>query len=101
MLSFQIDVRLITMISLSLGYITNVYVGLLTLIGFIPIIGLIIVNILTMPFIWLVNSFGYVASLVAIKKSYKQQVFKHRMMTLILVIGIIMGYILSYLIPLK
>ena len=50
MLHFQLDIRAITIITLLLGYITNVFIGLVALIGFIPIIGPLIVKVFTIPF---------------------------------------------------
>jgi len=68
MLYYNWDIRAITIITLLLGYITNVFTGLVVLIGFIPIIGSLIVKILTSPFFWLINSTGYFTSAYAINK---------------------------------
>ena len=59
MLIYKLDIRAITIITLLLGYITNVFVGVTSLIGLIPVIGPLIVNILTLPFIWIINGIGY------------------------------------------
>ena len=68
MLHFQWDIRAITIITLLLGYITNIFSGLVALIGLIPIVGPLIVKVITIPFFWLINSFGYFTSAYAIKK---------------------------------
>ena len=99
MLHFQLDIRAITIITLLLGYITNVFIGLVALIGFIPIIGPLIVKVFTIPFFWFINSMGYFTSAYAIKKGYGKDILRHRLITFVLLIGIILGYILGHLIP--
>ena len=99
MLVFNLDVRAITIITLLLGFITNVFVGLTTLIGLIPIIGPLIVKVFTIPFFWLLNGIGYFTSAYAIKKGYGRDIVSHRLITITLLTGIILGYILGHLIP--
>ena len=101
MLYFQLDIRAITIITLLLGYITNVFTGLVALIGFIPIIGPLIVKVFTIPFFWLINSMGYFTSAYAIKKGYGKDILRHRLITFALLIGIVLGYILGHLIPVR
>ena len=101
MLLFQLDIRAIAIITLLLGYITNVFAGLVALIGFIPIIGPMIVNVFTIPFFWFINSLGYLSSVYAIKKGYGKDLLRHRMITFALLAGIVLGYILGHLIPVQ
>ena len=101
MLYFQWDIRAITIITLLLGYITNIFTGLVALIGFIPIIGPLIVKVFTIPFFWFINGMGYFTSAYAIKKGYGRDIVQHRLMTFSLLIGIIIGYILGHLIPIR
>ena len=99
MLTYKLDIRAITIITILLGYITNVFVGLTTLIGLIPVIGPLIVNVFTIPFFWLLNGMGYFTSAYAIKKGYGRDIISHRLITIVLLTGIILGYILGHLIP--
>ena len=99
MLDFNLDVRAIDIITLLLGYITNIFVGLTTLVGLVPIIGPLIVKVFTIPFFWLLNGMGYFTSAYAIKKGYGRDIMSHRLITIVLLIGIILGYILGHLIP--
>ena len=101
MLYFQLDIRAITIITLLLGYLTNIYTGLIALISLIPIIGPLIVKVITIPFFWIINSMGYFTSAYAIKKGYGRDMLSHRMITLSLLIGIIVGYVLGHLIPVR
>ena len=65
----------------------------------IPIVGPIIVNLFTIPFFWLMNGMGYFSSVYAIKKGYGRDIISHRLITITLLTGIVLGYILGHLIP--
>ena len=101
MLELKLDVRAIAIITLVVGYITNVSAGLSILTASIPIIGPIIVKLFSIPFFWMLNLTGYFSSIVAIKKGYGKTVISHRIITITLLIGIVIGYILGYLIPVR
>ena len=99
MMLLGLDVRAIAIITIVVGYITNVFAGLITVTASIPIIGPIVVKLFTIPFFWLLNFTGYLTSFVAIKKGYGKTLLTHKIITLVLIIGIIIGYILGHLIP--
>ena len=101
MLAYKLDIRAITIITLLLGYITNVFVGLTTLVGLVPVIGPLIIKVFTIPFFWLLNGMGYFTSAYAIKKGYGRDIMSHRLITIVLLTGIILGYILGHLIPVR
>ena len=98
---YKLDIRAIAIITLLLGYITNVFIGLTALLGLIPVIGPLIVKIFTIPFFWLLNSLGYFTSVYAIKKGYGRDIITHRLITIALLTGIVLGYILGHLIPVQ
>ena len=99
MLSLEIDKKLIAIISLLMAWLTNAFIGIGTFISLIPVIGPIIVNIFSIPFFWLMNGVGYFSSAYAIKKGQQKELLKHRLLTFVLLVGIIIGYILGHLIP--
>ena len=101
MLVYKLDVRAITIITLLLGYITNVFVGFTTMVGLIPLIGPLIIKVFSIPFFWLLNGIGYFTSAYAIKKGYGRDILSHRLITIVLLVGIILGYILGHLIPVR
>ena len=101
MLYFQWDIRAIAIITLLLGFITNIFASLATLIGFIPILGPLVVKVFSIPLFWIINSLGYFTSAYAIKKGYGRDMLGHRMITIALLFGIIVGYILGHLIPVR
>ena len=101
LLYLEVDKKAVTIVALVLGYVTQVFAGLTALIALIPVIGPLIVKLLTIPLFWLMNMAGSVGSAVAIKKGFTKDVVTHRLLTLVLLIGIILGYVLGHLIPVR
>ena len=101
MLAYKLDIRAITILTLLLAYVTNVFIGLTTLVGLIPLIGPLLVKVFTIPFFWLLNGMGYFTSAYAIKKGYGRDIVSHRLITIVLLTGIVLGYILGHLIPVR
>ena len=101
MLYFGIDKKLLAIITLLIAWVTNAFIGIGSFISLIPVIGPIVVNLFTIPFFWLMNGMGYFSSVYAIKKGYKRNYITHRLLTLMLLAGIIIGYILGHLIPMR
>lgn len=100
-LKLGVDKKIIVFVTVILGVFTQVFVGLGGLIAAVPLIGPIIIKVLTIPFFWLINAIGYFVGAVAIKKGYTAEFTKTRILTLALLIGIIIGYILGHAIPLR
>ena len=95
-----IDKKLIVFSAFIISVFTEAFVGLGMIIAAIPIIGPMIIKIVTIPFFWVFNAMGTLVSGLAIKKGYATEFAKGRILTLALLIGIIIGYILGNLIPL-
>ena len=101
MFFFDLDIRAIAIITIVIGYITNIFLGLTSLLGMIPIIGPIIIKIFSIPFFWFMNLIGSLTSAYAIKRGYSRDLITHRFVTIILLVGIVIGYILGHLIPIE
>ena len=97
-LRYGVDKRVVGGGLLLFGLLSNAFAWLIALIGVVPIIGPLIVKILAIPLLWLINGIGYVVSYIAIKRGYSKDVLTYRGLTMALIIGIIIGYILGKLI---
>ncbi|MEO6025133.1 MAG: hypothetical protein ABIP64_18910 [Burkholderiales bacterium] len=97
-LHYGVDKRVVGGGLLLFGLLSNAFAWLIALVGVVPIVGPLIVKILAIPLLWLINGMGYVVSYVAIKRGYSKDVLTYRGLTIALIIGIIMGYILGKLI---
>jgi hypothetical protein len=100
-LELGIDEKVVVFLTLILGLFTHVFAGLGAIIAAVPLIGPFIIKILTIPFFWLLNALGYFVSVIAIKKGYTKEVINSRTLTIAVLIGIVIGYVLGNLIPLK
>ena len=100
-LQYGVDEKIVVFTTLILGIFTQVFAGLGALIAMIPIIGPILIKIITIPFFWMINALGHGVSIVAIKKGYTNELVKSRVLTIALLIGIVLGYIMGNLIPLQ
>jgi hypothetical protein len=92
---FGINNSVITAVVILIGIAGHAFAALIAWIGLIPLVGPMIAQILSLPFIWILNGIGYLVSLVAIKRGYSKDVINYRMATATLIVGIIIGYIIG------
>jgi hypothetical protein len=91
------DTKTTTVGALLVGFYTGLVGWLLGVITMVPIIGPILVKILTMSFIWLLNAVGYLVSYIAIKRGYSKDVISYRSVTIALLVGIVIGFVIGHL----
>lgn len=77
---------------------SHLFAWVVGIIGLIPIIGPLIVKVLSIGVIWLLNAVGYLVSYVAIKRGYSKDVLTYRAVTIALITGIVIGYIIGSLV---
>lgn len=80
------------------GILSQAFIGLINIIGLVPLVGPLVAKILALPLFWLINALGYFASILAIKKGYSKDVVNYRILTVVLLVGIVIGFILGKLI---
>ena len=100
-LYYGIDRKLIVLVAFIIGVFTEIFAGIGILIAAIPVIGPMIIKIVSIPIFWILNALGTLVSGLAIKKGYATELAKGRIMTLALLIGMIIGYIIGNLIPIE
>jgi hypothetical protein len=93
-----VDRTVIGFVVVIIGLAGEAFAALGAWIALVPLVGPLIVKVLALPFFWLLNGIGYLASIVAIKKGYGKEVVNHRVLTITLLIGVTIGYILGKLI---
>ena len=99
-LHLGVDKKIIVFTTFIIGIFTEIFAGIAVLIAAIPIIGPMIIKIVSIPIFWILNALGTLVSGLAIKKGYATQLAKGRIVTLALLIGMIIGYIIGNIIPL-
>ena len=83
---------------LLLAALSHLFAWAVGIIGLIPIIGPLIVKVLSIGVIWLLNAVGYLVSFVAIKRGYSKDVLTYRAVTIALITVIVIGYIIGSLV---
>ena len=97
-LHFNVDRSVIAGSVLIVGLLSNAFAWLLGIITLVPIIGPIVVKVLSIGFIWLLNAVGYLVSYIAIRRGYSKDVLTYRGLTVAVIIGIVIGFVLGKLV---
>ena len=100
-LKMEVDGKFVVFVTLILGFFTQIFAGFGALIAMVPWFGPFIIKVFTIPFFWLLNAMGYFVSIIAIKKGYSKQLTRSRVLTVALLFGIVIGYVLGHIIPLR
>ena len=98
---YGIDKKIIVFTAFIIGVFTEIFTGIGVLVAAIPVVGPMIIKIVSIPIFWILNALGTLVSGIAIKRGYATELAKGRIMTLALLIGMIIGYIIGNLIPLQ
>lgn len=77
------------------GIIANAFSGLAGVIAMVPVIGPLVVKVLSLPVFWLINAMGYFVSAMAIKKGYGRDIVSYRLVTVIFLLGFAVGFIVA------
>ncbi len=96
-LHFNVDRSVIAGSVVAVGLVSNAFAWLLGIIALVPIIGPIVVKVLSIGFIWLLNAVGYLVSYIAIRRGYSKDVLTYRGITVAVIIGIVIGFVLGKL----
>ena len=92
---YHIDHKVILGSTVLIGLLSGAFAWVVGIIGLIPFIGPLLVKILSIGFIWLLNAVGYLISYLAIKRGYSKDVLTYRGLTISLITGIVIGYIIA------
>jgi hypothetical protein len=93
----RVDTAVIAGIVLVIGLVTNAFVWLLGLIALVPVVGPLVAAALTSGFVLLVNGVGAIVSYVAIRRGYSRDMLSFRGVTIALIIGIVIGFVIGRL----
>jgi len=97
-LLLKIDREIIAVAVVIFGIIANAFTGLAAIITMVPVVGPLLIKVLSLPLFWLLNALGYFVSVIAIRKGFGRDVVNYRIITVIFLIGFAVGFILAKLI---
>ena len=92
------DKTLVAAVATLVGLLTQAFAGVLGLLALIPWLGPLLVKALSIPVIWLVNGAGYFVSVVLAGRGHGTSVVQSRILTVVRIVGIVIGFILGKLI---
>ncbi|HED09245.1 MAG TPA: hypothetical protein ENJ10_01020 [Caldithrix abyssi] len=95
---YNVDKSVIGGFVVIFGIISQAFIGLINIIGLVPLVGPIVAKVLALPLFWLINALGYFVSIIAIKRGYSKDVVNYRILTVVLLVGIVIGFILGKII---
>lgn len=93
-----LDARLVAALAALFGLLSNTFAGVAAIIALIPWAGPLILKLLSLPFIWLMNGAGYFTAIFLAKRGHTRSVVDSRILTIVLLAGVIIGYILGKII---
>jgi hypothetical protein len=94
-LYYRVDHNVVALGVLIVGVVGQAFGALIAWIGLVPLVGPMVAHVLSLPFLWLLNGVGYLASIVAIRRGYSKDVLNYRVVTITLLFGITFGFILG------
>lgn len=97
-LRFNVDAQALAGGVVLIGLVSHAFAWLMGVIALVPVIGPIIVKVLSIGFIWLLNAVGYLVSYIAIRRGYSKDVLTYRGLTIALIVGIVIGFVLGRLV---
>jgi uncharacterized membrane protein len=91
----RLDKTIVTAFAALVGLATSAFSSLTALIVLIPWAGPLIVKALSLPIIWLMNGAGYFTAIFLAKRGHGKAVVDSRLITIVLIVGIIIGFIIG------
>jgi len=92
------DKKLVAAVVIVFGLMTQAFAGVLGLIGAVPVVGPLIIKVVTLPFVLLVNGIGYIITFFALRRGYKIDVMRSRVLIGTFLVGTVLGFGLGRLI---
>jgi hypothetical protein len=95
---YGLDKELTVFVVLFLGYVTQLFSVLVGFIATIPVIGPPIAQIISLPFIFIVNAIAYLVTFFSLRKGYAKELLGSRVLVTSFLVGLILGYALGKII---
>ena len=92
---YGLDKEVTVFVVLFLGYVTQLFSVLVGFIATIPVIGPPIANLISLPFIFIVNAVAYLVTFFSLRKGYAKELLGSRVLVTSFLVGLIIGYALG------
>ena len=94
-IELHLDTHIIAAAVFLIGLLSNAFTWLLGIVAVVPLVGPLIVKVFSLGFIGLLNAVGSLVSFVTIRRGYSKDVLTYRGVTIALIVGIVIGYIVG------
>ena len=94
-LVYEWDKEIMAGLLVFFGILSHAFAGLVGLVALVPFIGPLLIKVLSIPVFWLLNAGGYFVSIIFVKKGYGSSVVQGRVLTMVLLFGVVIGFILG------
>ena len=92
---YGLDKEITVFVVLFLGYVTQLFSVLVGFIATIPVIGPPVANLISLPFIFIVNAVAYLVTFFSLRKGYAKELLGSRVLVTSFLVGLIIGYALG------
>lgn len=92
---FHLSKELLAVVFLLGGLFTQAFTFIISLIGMIPLIGPILVSVLTWPVLFIIKGSTFIMTYFAIRRGYGRDIIKANVIASTFFVGIILGFILG------
>jgi hypothetical protein len=89
------DKKIIALVVILIGFLTQAFAGLIGMVGAIPSIGPMIVKVITLPFFIVLNAIAYLFTFFALRMGLKRDIVRARIIATAFLVGIVIGFILG------
>jgi hypothetical protein len=89
------DKKIIALVVILTGFLTQAFSGLVGMVGAIPAIGPMIVKVITLPFFLVLNAVAYLFTFFALRMGLKRDIVRARIISTAFLVGIVIGFILG------
>lgn len=93
----DLDKKALALVILLFGFLTQAFSGLLGLLGLLPWVGPILVKVITGPFLWLLNGLGTLVAFIALRRGYRVDLLKSRIIVTTFLLGFVVGILVGTL----
>jgi hypothetical protein len=91
----RVTAGLVLVIGIATQIFGNFFNYLMSLVGLIPVVGPMIVKVVTLPFFFIINALSFIIAFFGLRMGEAKTVASSRLMATTLLIGIIIGYIIG------
>ncbi|MBN8555611.1 MAG: hypothetical protein J0L93_09215 [Deltaproteobacteria bacterium] len=91
-----LEIRVIAALAVLAGILTQAFTIILGLIALVPVVGPIIVGLLSLPIFWFINATSHMITAMAVKQGYGKDIARSKLLVIMLMVGLILGFLIGY-----